>query len=133
MAKRVLGEVLDKALDCFKTGVGTTGPCTRMTACSAEPTTYTEGNATYALANVTMASGDFTIAAGDGAGNSPRKVTMGAKSSVTVATSGTATYIALLDVTNSKLLEVTTCTSQSLTAGNTVNFPAWKIELGAPT
>ena len=133
MAKRVLGEVLDKALDCFKTGAGTTGPCTRQVVCSAEPTTYTEANATYALADVTMAGADFTIAAGDGAGNSPRKVTMAAKSSVTVDTSGTATHVALLDVTNSKLLEVTTCTSQALTAGNTVNFPAWDIEIAAPT
>lgn len=133
MGKRVNTEVLDKALDVFKTGGGTLGPCTRMVACSAEPTTYTEANATYALADVTLSGTDFTIAAGDGAGNTPRKVTIASKSGVTVDTSGTANHVALLDVTNSKLLEVTTCTSQALTAGNTVTFPAWKIELGAPT
>ena len=133
MAKRVLAAMLDKFLDGFKTGGGAVGPCTRMTVCSAEPTTYTEGNATFALADVTMASGDFTIANGDGAGNTPRKVTMSAKSAVPVDTTGTATHVALLDVTNSLLLEVTTCTSQALTSGNTVNFPAWKIEVGAPT
>lgn len=133
MGKRVNTEVLDKLLDVFKTGSGTVGPCTRQTACSAEPTTYTEGNATYALADVTLASGDFTIGNGDGGGTTPRKVTIGAKSGVTVDTSGTATHVALLDVTNSKLLEVTTCTSQALTSGNTVNFPAYDIEIGAPT
>jgi len=133
MGKRSNTEWLDKALDVFKTGSGVVGPCTRMVACSAEPTTFTEANATYALADVTLASGDFTLGNGDGAGNTPRKVTIGAKTGVTVDANGTATHVALLDVANSKLLEVTTCTSQVLTAGNSMNFPAWKIELGAPT
>ncbi len=103
---------------------------TRQTACNAQPTTYTEGNATFALADVTMASGDFTIANGTTSG---RKTTMTAKSAVPIDTTGTATHVALLDVTNSKLLYVTTCTSQALTSGNTVNFPAWVIEIADPT
>ena len=84
------------------------------------------------LADVTMASGDFTNANGDTNG---RKTTVAAKSSVLIDTSGTATHVALLDVTNSKLLYVTTCTSQALTANgsNTVNFPAWDIEVADPT
>jgi hypothetical protein len=127
MAKRVGTIVLDQALNYIDANV------TRMTACSAEPTTYTEGNATFALADVTMAGADFTVANGDGGGNTPRKVTVAAKSSVTVDTTGTATHVALLDVTNSALLLVTTCTSQALTSGNTVNFPTWKFEIGAPT
>jgi len=133
MAKRVNPDLLDLLLNGIKNGSGTTGPVTRMTACSAEPTTFTEGNSTFALADVTMASGDFTLANGDGGGNTPRKVTVGAKTAVPVDTTGTATHVALLDVTNSKLIEVTTCTSQALTSGNTVNFPSWKIEVGAPT
>jgi hypothetical protein len=133
MAKRCNSELLDLPLNAIKSGNGTVGPVTRQVACSAEPTTYTEANATYALADVTMASGDFTVGAGDGSGNTPRKCTVGAKTGVTVDTSGTATHVALLDVTNSKLIEVTTCTSQALTAGNTVNFPAWDIEFSAPT
>lgn len=133
MAKRCNTELLDLMLNAIKSGNGTVGPCTRQVACSAEPTSFVEANATYALADVTMASGDFTVANGDGAGNTPRKVTVAAKSGVTVDVSGTATHVALLDVTNSKLLEVTTCTSQVLTAGNTMNFPSWKVEIGAPT
>lgn len=133
MAKRCSTALLDKTLDAIKTGSGVVGPCNRMVVCSAEPTTYTEANATYMLANVTMAGADFTIANGDGAGNTPRKVTSGAKSSITVTNSGTATHVAWIDTTNSVLLEVTTCTSQALTSGNTVNIPAWKMELGAPT
>lgn len=126
MAKTVHDDVLDGALNIVKNN------CTRMTACSAQPTTYTEGNATYALADVTMASADFTNANGDTSG---RKTTVAAKSSVLIDTSGSATHIALLDVTNSKLLYVTTCTTQALTANgsNTVNFPAWDIEIADPT
>lgn len=126
MAKTVHDDVLDGAHDIIRNN------CTRMTACSAQPTTYAEGNATFALADVTMASGDFTKANGDTNG---RKVTVGAKSSVLIDTTGTANHVALLDVTNSKLLYVTTCTSQSLTANgsNTVNFPAWDIEIADPT
>lgn len=124
MAKLVHDDVLDGALNIIKNN------CTRMTVCSTQPTTYTEGNATFALADVTMASGDFTIANGDTSG---RKVTVAAKSAFTVDTSGTAQHVALLDVTNSKLLYVTTCTSQALTAGNTVSTPAWKAELADPT
>lgn len=126
MAKSVHDDVLDGALNIIKNN------CTRQVACSAEPTTYAQANATYALSDVTTASGDFTIANGDASG---RKVTVGAKSSVLIDTSGTATHIALLDVTNSKLLLVTTCTSQALTANgsNTVNFPAWDSEISDPT
>lgn len=124
MSKSVHDDVLDGALNIVKNN------CTRMTVCNAEPTTYTEGNATFALADVTMASGDFTAANGDTSG---RKLTVGAKSAVPVDTTGTANHIALLDVTNSKLLYVTTCTSQALTSGNTVNIPAWKFEVADPT
>lgn len=133
MAKRVNPSVLDGALDRIKTGAGAVGPCNRMVVCSAEPTTFTEANTTFMLALVAMTGTDFTIANGDGAGNTPRKVTSGAKNGVSVTNSGTASHVAWIDTTNSILLEVTTCTSQALTAGNTVNIPAWKMEIGAPT
>lgn len=124
MAKATPDAVLDKILDEVATA-------TRMVACSAQPTTYTEANATYALADVTMAGGDFTKANGDTSG---RKVTVAAKSSVLIDASGTATHIALVRVSDSTLLYVTTCTSQALTANgsNTVNFPAWDIEIADP-
>lgn len=124
MAKSVHDDVLDGALNVIKNN------CTRMVACSSEPTTFAQANATYALADVTMAAGDFTIANGDTSG---RKVTVGAKAGVTVDATGTFTHVALLDVTNSKLLYVTTGTSQALTSGNTVDFPAWKIEIADPS
>ena len=124
MAKTANSIIMDAALDVIATA-------TKQIACSAQPTTYTEANSTYNLASVTMAGGDFTKAAGDTSG---RKVTVAAKSGVIIGTSGTATHIALVRVSDSTLLLVTTCTSQALTANgsNTVNFPAWKDEIQAP-
>lgn len=133
MAKRINTSVSDALLDVIKTGISGLGPCNKMVICSAEPTTYTEANSTYMLANTSLTGTDFTKAAGDGAGNTPRKVTVGAKTGITVTNSGTATHVAWIDTVNSALLLVTTCTSQALTAGNTVSTPAWKLEVGAPT
>ena len=122
MAKWVHNDVLDGATGVIKSN------CTLMTVCSAQPATRTEAIATYALADVVMSSSDFTQADGDATG---RKVTVGAKTSVQVDTTGTATHVALVDAT--RLLYVTTCTSQALTSGNTVDFPAWDIEIADPT
>lgn len=124
MGKSVHDDVLDAALNYIDSN------CTRMVLCSAQPTTYTEGNATYALADVTMAGGDFTPGNGDSSG---RKLTIAAKTGVTVDTTGTGTHVCLLDVSNSKLLYVTTCTSQAVGAGGTVDFGSWKIEIADPT
>jgi hypothetical protein len=122
MAKTVHNDVLDGAFDVLD-------QANLMIACSAEPTTRAEAVTTYALADATMvADTDYTKADGDTSG---RKVTVAAKSSVTVDTTGTAIYIALVDAT--RLLYVTTCTSQALTSGNTVNFPAWDVEILDPS
>jgi hypothetical protein len=122
MAKSVHDSVLDGAFDILD-------QANLMTVCSAEPTTRTEAVTTFALADVAMTvNTDYTKANGDTSG---RKCTVAAKSGVTVDSSGTATHVALCDGTN--LLYVTQCTSQALTAGNTVSFPAWKIEIADPT
>ena len=121
MAKSVHDTVLDGAFDVLD-------QANLMIACNAEPTTRTQAVTTFALADIAMVvNTDYTKANGDTSG---RKVTMAAKSSVAVDITGTATHIALVDGTN--LLYVTTCTSQSLTSGNTVNFPAWDIEIADP-
>ena len=133
MAKTVNTVILDAALNVLKTGITGNGPANRQVVCTAQPLTYAEANATYMLVNVAMAGTDFTLANGDGAGTTPRKSTMTAKSGVSVTNTGTATHVALIDTVNLVLLEVTTCTSQALTAGNAANIPAWKIEIGAPT
>lgn len=94
-------------------------------------------NPTYAqvvaasLADVAVVPNtDFTKADGTTSG---RKVTVAAKSGVTVDVTGDANHIALVTVTGSVVRYVTTCTQQTLTAGNTVNIPAWAIEIADPS
>lgn len=120
--------VPDARLDIFLAAIA--DECTRVTICSTQPTTYTEGNATYALADITVTAGagagDFTIGNGDTNG---RKLTLLQQTGVTVDTSGTAQHIALLDVAGTELLAVTTCTSQAVTAGNTATINAFDIEI----
>jgi hypothetical protein len=101
---------------------------TALHVCSTLDSTPTRAEVLAAsLANVTVASGDFTKADGDTSG---RKVTVAAKTAISVTASGTASHIALIDGTNVRY--VTTCTNQSLTSGNTVNTPAFKIEIADP-
>lgn len=97
---------------------------------------YTAGDSHATVVTNTLASvavtpdTDFTKAAGDTSG---RKVTVAAKNGVSVSTTGTATHIALTRTSDTSVRYVTTCTSQSLTSGNTVNIPAWKVEIQAPS
>lgn len=125
MAKYANDDVMDAALDEVATA-------TTLTVCSTQPTTRTEAITTYKLADVTVTAGDgngdFTIANGDTSG---RKLTVAAQADIPVDTSGTAEHIALCD--GSRLLYVTTCTSQAITSGNTVTIPAWDIEIADPS
>lgn len=120
MAKSAANDVLDPSLAEIATA-------TIMTVCSAQPLTRAEAVTTYALADVAVAPADFTIADD----TSGRKVTVAAKAGVPIDTSGTANHVALCDGT--VLLAVTTCTSQALTAGGTVDIPAFKANIGDPT
>lgn len=124
MGKKADNLFYDAALDWLRDN------SIRMAACSAEPANYA-GVAAVRLAEATVAAGDFTKAAGDVSG---RKVTIAAKNGVEVTASGTANHVVLHN--NSAILGyVTTCDSLVLTAGagNTVNFPSWKVEINAPT
>lgn len=123
MAKTILAAAVDAAYDHIRARV------TQMTVCTTQPTTYAEATSTYKLASVALTSTGLTVAAGD-AGGSARKMTTTQKSGVSVTLSGTAKFIALAGSSGSTLLLVTTCTSQSLTSGNTVTIPAWKHEFG---
>jgi hypothetical protein len=124
MAKSVHNDVLDAALDKIATA-------NIMTLCSQQPTTRTEAITTYMLADVTMTvgdgNGDYTIADGDTSG---RKVTVTAQAGESVTNSGTGDHVALCD--GSSLLYVTTCTGVAVTAGGTVDFPAWDGEILDP-
>lgn len=124
MAKWANDSLMDTGLDYVRAN------CDKMVACSAQPTTYTEANATYALADATMTvETDYTQANGDTSG---RKITVATKTGIAIDTTGTATHIALIKTGDSTLRYVTTCTSQALTSGGTVDFPAWDIEITDP-
>ena len=123
MAKFFVDSVLDGLLEIIN-------DATLMTVCNAEPTTYAEAATTFKLADVVMAGGDFTISNGDTDG---RKVRVATKLAVPIDTTGTATHIALAISGSSTLLGATTCTSQALTSGGTVDIPVWDVEVADPT
>lgn len=124
MAKFTADAVLDAALAKVAT-------CTRMVVTSAQPANFA-GIAAVALADVTLTAGDgngdYTIADDTTVG---RKLTVAAQSAVPVDSSGDATHVCLDDGTT--LLHVTTCTTQTLTAGNTVNVPAFAVKFADVT
>lgn len=137
MGKNVHNNVLDAALNHIKTNAN------RLNVLSAEPTgasAYTNAitdndSSGYRLAGATISSGDFTGPA-DGA-VSGRKIQVNAQSSMSIdgcTGSVNATHVALIKQTSSGYVcYTTTCTSQSLTAGNKVNTPAWNIEIRDPS
>ena len=122
MAKSVTDATMDAMLDAAEGD--------RLCVCSAEPTTYTEAITTYKLAIDTIAGGDFTAADGDTSG---RKNTLATQSAVAIDSSGTATHVAIANSGTTALRRVTTCTSQALTAGGTVDVGSHKHELADPT
>jgi len=123
--KSVHNDVLDGALNIILNG------CTQICVdtVATAPTTYAEAVVTNMLAiksNVT--AGMFAVADG----TSGRKITIPTCTAIEVMATGDAGHIALCDV-DDRLLYVTTCTSQTLTDGNTVTVPWWTIQLEDPT
>lgn len=121
MGKAVNADVLDGAIAVIR-------QANRLVALPSQPADYAQAMAAR-LAEVALGAADFTTSAGvvDG-----RRVTVAAKAGVTVMTSGSASHVALLDAATSRLLYVTTCPAQPLTAGGTVDFAAFDIEFGDP-
>jgi len=124
MAKSIADAVFDAALQYIEDNT------TLVTVCSSQPTTYTEASATYKLADIVVDAADFT---GPANGTSGRMTTLNQQADVTVDSSGTAQHIAGCNSAGTALLWVTTCTSQVLTAGNSVTIPATDIQLSDPT
>lgn len=98
--------------------------------------TTTPVDLTGELAAASMVTGDgndYSIAQGD-AGAGSRKLTMVAKSGVTVDAAGTPNHVVLTNSTNASAIKlITTCSGPDLTAGSSVDFPSWKYELDVPT
>lgn len=122
MLKKVHNDVLDGMLNILKNNV------TTQIVCATEPIDRAAA-LLNPLASVAMVPADFTIA-DDISG---RKVTSAIKINALITFTGISSHIAYIDGT--RLLYVTTCTAQALVANgvDTVNFPPWKINVGAPT
>jgi len=88
---------------------------TQIHICSAEPANFA-GIAAVELAEAAI-SGSYTKANGDTSG---RKNTLPAQTSISIGTTGTATHVVVSNNTDTQFL-VTTCTSQALTSGGTVD------------
>lgn len=130
MSKWVHDLVMDAQLDYIIANAD------RLCLCSAQPADYTEATTTYdgsagkyKLAIHTLTGGDFTKDDGDTSG---RKVTIAAQAGVDGDATAFGNFIALCDSSNSRLLVVTTCTTQSCTLGDVINFPAWDYEIIDP-
>jgi hypothetical protein len=125
MAKLVHNHILDYGLARLAASGN------MMMACSTQPTTYNQAavGGAYALADCPLTATSYTIADD----TSGRKITIAARTGITVDQSGTFGHVAILNTTASLLLYVTTGTSQVLTAGNTIDYPAWKISIADPT
>ena len=123
MAKWTSDTVIDQSPTYVKNNA------TEIYVCSSQPADRAAAISAALASKTGLTSGDFTGPAnGDSSG---RKITSNAHSGVSVSSTGSATHIALCSGT--VLLAVTTCTTQSLTSGNTVNIPAFDMEFGDPT
>lgn len=124
MGKKIDDTVLDGAIAVLDNG-------TRLTVLSGEPANFA-GIAAVLLAEVAITAGvgngDWTKGNGDVSG---RKATLAAQSAVDIDADGTATHVGIDD--GSTLLSVTTCTSQALTSGGTVDVGAFDHEWADPT
>lgn len=100
-----------------------------MCICSGSPTTYADAYVNNLLAKIACTSGCF-VKADDTSG---RKLTVAARTDISITGTGTAAAIALVGTGDTTLRYVTICDEQVLTAGGTVQTNAWKINIQDPT
>lgn len=124
MGKSASNTFIDGAFNTIKASADTI----TYTLCSTQPTTRAEAVGTYMLASTTLnKTTEIALANGDVSG---RKMTISAKTGISVTNSGTGQHVAICNET--ELLFVTTTTSQAVSAGGTVDIRSWKDEIAAP-
>jgi hypothetical protein len=121
MGKWVAAGILDGALQAVTAADG-------MIAVEGQPTDFASAMGGK-LAMTAMSQGDYTL--GDGVAGG-RRLFITAKTDVPVSAAGVADHIALVDTLGGELLYVTICPPRSLSAGGSVSFEAWTVEIGAP-
>lgn len=103
---------------------------TRVTLCSAQPSSYQQATSTTGvmLAQTgVLTSTDFTLGDGDSGG---RKIRVAAKSGLSIVKTGTMTHAAWVGSSGSTLLAVTTVRNDSLYVNGLVDMPAHDFEMG---
>ena len=130
MARLADNDVLDDGLDAMKAAVDAVGG--EMTICEGAPTTFehADSNKGTGAGKVLARKINPTLTVADD--TSGRKCTISEALANAIDISGTADHIALTDG-SAKLWFVTTCLSQALVAGGTVDIPAWKVNVQDPT
>ena len=118
MAKFIPDTILDLMLDQAEGG--------QLHVCNAQPTTYAD------LASMTLATGAIGAPTAGAGSPSGRENAYPAVSGMSITQTGTATHVALSNNTNTLYL-VTTCTSQALTSGGTVDTTAFTHTLTDPS
>ena len=128
MAKSIHDDVLDTPLQYIEDNADWCG------ICEDGVTTYEHAHSNKGVGTGKCLANHVPTFTGPVAGDvSGRKTTVDQEAADTVDVTGTAADIALCDIGVTKLLLVTTCTPQLLTAANQVTMPAWDIEFTDPT
>lgn len=96
----------------------------RQVAVSADPVNFA-GVAAVTLMESPMVTGDFSIAAGLISG---RRLLIGAKTNITPTAAGTATHIALVDDTNSRINLMVPIGPTPLSTSVNSDFAPWEHE-----
>jgi hypothetical protein len=114
----------DYVLDLALAYLDTNG--SRLDICTTEPTTYTQATSTYTLGNKTSLS----IGAPTDATPNGRKVVVAQITDGSVTGSNTASFWAISDVGNSRLIATgSISTPQAVSSGNTFTLAAFDIRL----
>ena len=100
--------------------------------CSGSPTTFVDAYTNLMLARTTMTAGSATGSYAISASTVGEKLVISAATGVSITNSGTALTIALVNTSSSTLCYTTSCVSQALVAGGTVDIPSWSINIQPP-
>ena len=121
----------DAALDLLLSYID---DCDRIAVCHGQPADYAEMTTNEGAGGHKLAiSATPTFQAIVNGGGGGRDLEVDAEAGMTVDVTGDADHVALGLSAGATLRAVTTCTLQTLTAGNTVSTPHWHITVGDPT
>ncbi len=112
----------------FDSGLSTlTTNGTRIDICTTEPTTYAEATSTYTLGNGSITTASPTDRAGGG-----REVIVGAVTDAAVTVTGTASFFAITNGTDTLYATGSLSTTQSVANGNTFSLGSFSIGIPDP-